>query len=109
MRRLIPLIEYDALPEGHGRHVCTEGFDLAVFRVGDAVYAIDDSCPHAGASLSSGRLQGTQVRCRAHGLKFDVQHKCPGGPSSLLTRTYAVSTIDGMVMLDPDAAQAEAG
>ena len=57
---LIPLIAMDELPEGRGRRVCTAGYDLAVFKVGDAVYAIDDSCPHAGSSLSGGRAEGTK-------------------------------------------------
>ena len=54
----ISLIELSALPEGRGRRVCKAGLDLAVFRIGDAVYAIDDSCPHAGGSLSNGKLGG---------------------------------------------------
>lgn len=55
MNTLIPLIELNALPEGRGRRLCKAGLDLAVFRIGGAVYAIDDSCPHAGGSLSNGR------------------------------------------------------
>ena len=96
----IPLIALSALPEGRGRRVCTAGLDLAVFRLGDEVYAIDDSCPHAGASLSSGRLQGASVTCRAHGLRFRLEHGCGQSPAALQPATYAVCTVDGMVMLD---------
>jgi nitrite reductase/ring-hydroxylating ferredoxin subunit len=49
MSTLVPLIELNALPDGLGRRVRTAGIDLAVFRIGDDVYAIDDSCPLAGA------------------------------------------------------------
>ena len=101
MKTLIPLIELNALPKGRGRHVCAAGFDLAVFRIGDDVYAIDDSCPHQGGSLSNGKLQGPRVTCPVHGLKFDLKPGRPGAAATLEVRNYTVSTVDGMVMLDP--------
>ena len=79
----IPLIELSALPHGRGRQVCKAGLDLAVFRLGDAVYAIEDSCPHAGGPLSNGKLQGTRVSCPVHGLKFNLENVCPPGPPKL--------------------------
>jgi nitrite reductase/ring-hydroxylating ferredoxin subunit len=97
----IALVELDALPEGRGRRVCKAGHDLAVFRVGEAVYAIDDSCPHAGASLSNGKLQGTRVSCPAHGLKFDLANACPAGTPQLVAKRHALFVVDGMVMLTP--------
>lgn len=96
----IALIALDALPQGRGRRVCTAGLDLAVFKVGDAVFAVDDSCPHQGASLSNGKLQGSRVTCPAHGLKFDLDPGCPAGAAMLQVKKYAVRVVDGMVMLD---------
>ncbi|MEG0858415.1 MAG: Rieske 2Fe-2S domain-containing protein [Pseudomonas sp.] len=45
---------------------------LALFNVADHFYAIDDSCPHQGASLCGGRLDGRVIQCCAHGLRFDL-------------------------------------
>ncbi|MGH8380760.1 Rieske (2Fe-2S) protein [Pseudomonas sp.] len=45
---------------------------LALFNVADQFYAIDDSCPHQGASLCGGRLDGRVIQCCAHGLRFDL-------------------------------------
>ncbi|AIL61812.1 MULTISPECIES: Rieske (2Fe-2S) protein [Pseudomonas] len=45
---------------------------LALFNVADVFYAIDDSCPHQGASLCGGRLDGRVIQCCAHGLRFDL-------------------------------------
>jgi len=98
----IPLIELSALPEGRGRRVCKGGLDLAVFRIGDAVYAIDDSCPHAGGSLSNGKLQGTRVTCPVHGLKFNLDGVCQPSVPTLEAKKYAVNVVDGIVMLAPD-------
>ena len=46
------------------------GQDVAVFAVGEELFAVDDSCPHAGASLCTGLLHQLEVQCRAHGLRF---------------------------------------
>ena len=102
MNAPIPLIELSALPEGRGRRVCKAGLDLAVFRVGDAVYAIDDSCPHAGGSLSNGKLQGTRVTCPVHGLKFNLQIVCQPGQPTLEPKKYPLQVVDGIVMLAAD-------
>ena len=50
----------------------TEKLRIAVFRMGDRVAAIDDRCPHAGASLSKGAFDGTVVKCPLHGFRVDV-------------------------------------
>ncbi|TDF83912.1 Rieske 2Fe-2S domain-containing protein [Pseudomonas sp. H9] len=49
-----------------------ENKSLALFNVADQFYAIDDSCPHQGASLCGGRLEGRVIQCCAHGLRFDL-------------------------------------
>ena len=102
-QRFQPRLYDDALPQGRGRRVCKAGLDLAVFKVGDAVYAIDDSCPHAGGSLSNGKLQGARVSCPVHGLKFDLDPSCPAGPATLQVKKYTVRAVDGMAMLETDA------
>jgi 3-phenylpropionate/trans-cinnamate dioxygenase ferredoxin component len=100
MSALIPLIELSALPNSAGRRVHAAGLDLAVFRIDDAVYAIDDSCPHAGASLCGGRLHGTKIFCRAHGLGFELSNDSPSGAPTLQVRRYSIFIIDDVVMLD---------
>lgn len=45
---------------------------IALFRIGEAVHALHDRCPHAGASLSRGYLEGDVVRCRIHHWGFRV-------------------------------------
>ena len=69
------------------------GKTIAVFNVDDTLYAIDDSCPHAGGSLLSGKLNGRMLQCPAHGLKFDLATGCmrSGG---LAATTYAVAWVN---------------
>ena len=60
------------------------------------VIALNDRCPHRGALLSHGRLEGDAVRCMYHGIKYDSLGKCvqiPGQdmiPPKLRVRTYPV-------------------
>ncbi len=61
-----------------------------------AVVALNDRCPHRGALLSKGRLEGDGVRCMYHGIKYDGSGKCvqiPGQdmiPPKLRVRSYPV-------------------
>jgi vanillate O-demethylase monooxygenase subunit len=58
--------------------------------------ALDNRCCHRGAQLSNGRLEGDDVRCMYHGLKFDPSGQCiqiPGQdniPKGLGVRSYPV-------------------
>jgi len=60
------------------------------------VVALDNRCCHRGAKLSNGRLEGDDVRCMYHGLKFDPSGTCiqiPGQdniPKGLGVRSYPV-------------------
>ena len=46
---------------------------VAVFHATDALFAIDDVCPHRGGPLSEGYLEGYLVTCPWHGWQFDVR------------------------------------
>ncbi|MEX0702527.1 MAG: Rieske 2Fe-2S domain-containing protein [Planctomycetales bacterium] len=62
----------DELPPGTCREVVAGGRVVALFRVGDAVHAMDGVCPHAGGPLGQGTLTGCVVTCPWHGWQFDV-------------------------------------
>src|SRR5712664_359197 len=60
------------------------------------VVALDNRCCHRGAKLSNGRMEGDDIRCMYHGLKYDPTGKCiqiPGQdniPKSLGVASYPV-------------------
>ncbi len=77
--------------------------------------ALDDRCAHRGAKLSNGRLEGDDVRCMYHGLKYAPSGKCiqiPGQdniPPRLGVRSYPVVERDHLVWIwMGDPAQADA-
>ena len=47
-------------------------FDILVAFVDGQVYAIEDACNHAGASLAEGWLEDKCVVCPMHGYVFDL-------------------------------------
>jgi nitrite reductase/ring-hydroxylating ferredoxin subunit len=67
------LCDFDDLVEGAGKYVEIDGRGLALFRIGDAVYAIDNACPHAGAGLYGGWVEDGCIVCPLHQWAFDVR------------------------------------
>jgi len=76
-----------------------DGRNLALFNVDGTLYAIDDSCPHEGASLLGGDLQGRMIQCRAHGLRFDLASGCMPNVSKFDLAAYPVEVCDGKTFL----------
>jgi nitrite reductase (NADH) small subunit len=58
------------LKDGESGSVAINGKVIAVFRVGEQFFAIDDTCPHMGASLSSGTVHNGIVTCPWHYWRF---------------------------------------
>lgn len=59
--------------EGQGRAVPVDGRMVAVFRTSDEWFAIDDLCPHMGASLAEGYVEGKMVTCPWHAWRFCIR------------------------------------
>lgn len=67
-----------------------QGKSLVLFNVDGAFHAIDDSCPHQGASLCGGKLEGEVVQCRSHGLRFNLRTGYLLGSNQLKVGRYPV-------------------
>ena len=62
----------DAIAPGRAMRVDIGDRALAVGRVGDRFFAVDDACPHSGWSLAYGCLEGRRLVCSLHNWAFDV-------------------------------------
>jgi nitrite reductase (NADH) small subunit/3-phenylpropionate/trans-cinnamate dioxygenase ferredoxin subunit len=87
------------IPEGQGRAYLVKRHLIAVFNVQGEYRAINDSCPHMGASLAQGYLEGDIVYCPWHAWRFCV---CDGlwadaPKSNLRTPTYEVQVTNGEI------------
>jgi len=73
MSRFVTVARTDDIPDGEGRAFPVGDRVVAVFRRGNDFYAIDDACPHMGASLASGCLDQWQITCPWHAWRFDIR------------------------------------
>jgi 3-phenylpropionate/trans-cinnamate dioxygenase ferredoxin component len=87
----------EQVPAGQARVVFLNGTTVALFNVDGEICALDDSCPHAGSSLAGGRLEGSVVRCRAHGMRFDVKTGRMPGVDGLAAKSFPVRVINGEI------------
>lgn len=86
------------VPDGGARIVqADERLRIAVFRVGERVAAINNRCPHAGASLGDGPFDGTIVKCPLHGFRVDVWRGL--GSANKPVKTYPVSVAGGEICI----------
>jgi len=46
---------------------------IAVFRLEDGFYAIEDICTHDGGPLAEGEIEDHDVICPRHGARFDIK------------------------------------
>lgn len=69
--------------------------------------ALQNHCPHRHADLSLGRIEGDDIRCMYHGLKFGADGACkhiPGTdvrPPNANARVYPVVEKDGWIWVWP--------
>jgi nitrite reductase (NADH) small subunit/3-phenylpropionate/trans-cinnamate dioxygenase ferredoxin subunit len=73
MANYITVAKTGSIPEGTGSAVAVGDRLVAIFNLGGGRYtAIDDLCPHMGASLAAGHLEGEIVICPWHAWRFRV-------------------------------------
>ncbi|MFN3286012.1 MAG: Rieske 2Fe-2S domain-containing protein [bacterium] len=95
-----PAVPLAQLPENGARVVRLDGQEVAVFRCEGAVYAVQNACPHAGAPLARGVVDGSHIICPEHGYRFCLRTgRCETDPS-LHLRTYPIQEgRDGVIVV----------
>ena len=103
MSETVMLCRVDEVAEGEIKQASLpDGAHVALYRVGDAIYATADTCTHGEASLSEeGILTGKTVECTFHFGTFDVTTGEPTGmPCEIPLKTYPVKVIDDQVCIE---------
>ena len=91
----VDVLSADDLPTDDVIGLVVAGRDIAVYTVGDEVYATDNTCTHGQARLCDGFLDGHEIECPLHQGKFDVRSGKPTcEPVTEALRSYPVR-IDG--------------
>ena len=92
------------VPDGGCLAVDAGATSLVLVRRGDDVRALENRCPHAGAPLSEGFLEGCRLTCAWHGWTFDVETGVSTDDETMVVPTFAVRVVGGDVLVEmPDA------
>lgn len=99
------LCALDEVPADAAHRVELDEIDVAVIRVGDEVFAIEDVCSHADFPLSEGEVLsddgGCSIECALHGSRFDLRTGKPSGPPATMpVNVFPVTVADGDVYID---------
>ena len=103
-RYWLPALLAEELPEPDSPPVRVKILSerLIAFRDSEGHYGlIDEFCPHRGASLWEGDVEGTEVSCPWHGARFDLTtgaHLCP--PASRGVAAYKVQVVGDEVQVE---------
>ena len=86
-----------------------DGAAVCLVRHGDAIYAVEDRCPHRDFPLSGGDVVAPGVlECPWHGARFDVRTGgCLAGPATDAIATWPVTVADGRVYVGERRAPVE--
>ena len=72
MSEFVEVSQINELRDGTMKEVLVQGREILLARVGDKYYAANNRCPHMGAKLAQGKLEGTIVTCPKHGSQFEL-------------------------------------
>ena len=99
----VDALSTDDLPADDVKAVLVAGRDIAVYTVGDAVYATDNLCTHGHARLCDGFLEGHEIECPLHQGKFDVRDgRALCDPVTEAVRSHPVRIEGGRVFVQLD-------
>ena len=99
----VDALSADDLPNDDVKGVVIAGRDIAIYTVGDEVYATDNLCTHGNARLCDGFLDGHEIECPLHQGKFDVRTGQPAcEPVTEALRRYPVRVEGRRVFLQFD-------
>lgn len=103
--RLAPLADFAGRLGYVGRVEESPVGPIALFHLSGRLWAVCDSCPHAGASLGEGELDGEIVTCPRHGSQFRVTDgERVRGPADTDVRTLPVVVEAGDAFVELPAA-----
>lgn len=94
------------VPQGRATRVMVGDQPVAVVRIDDEVYAIEDRCSHADVALSEGEVEGCTLECWLHGSAFDLRTGEPLTPPAVRSvATYATRIVgedaSAVIEIDP--------
>lgn len=74
------------------------GVAVVLVKQGSDIFALDDTCVHAGCSLAGGQVEGRSIICPCHGSQYDLRDgSVLNGPATMPEPAYSVRVHDGQI------------
>lgn len=103
MAKQVSVGKVSEIPPGTSRVITHNRKDIAVFNVAGIFHAIDDCCPHAGASLAGGFVENGLVTCPWHAWRFRLTDGAWADNPKVKTGCYTVAIVGDEVRVEvPD-------
>lgn len=77
-----------------------DGVELVLVRRGGTVHVFEGRCPHRGALLADGRVQGPDLVCGVHGWDFRLDTGVSAYAPEESIHKFTASVVDGRVVVD---------
>ncbi len=88
----------DEVPVHMPRKVKYNGRGVLICRDGDAIFAVDEICPHKNKSMKRGVLFDGQIICPHHQYRFELEiGRCNRRCAPV--QTYEVKVVEGAVWI----------
>ena len=100
MPRFVTVARVGDIADGEAKTVQTPGKLVSVFRDGEGYFAIDDMCPHMGASLAGGFVENGIVTCPRHYWRFRLADGAWADNPRIKIGSYPVHVVDGEIRLE---------
>jgi len=93
-------VAFDSLVSGKPVAIEVDGVAVCLTRVGDEIFAVEDTCTHSEASLSEGEVSGTKIECWLHGAEFDLRTgEALTPPATSALKTFKVEVSGNQVVV----------
>jgi 3-phenylpropionate/trans-cinnamate dioxygenase ferredoxin subunit len=98
--RVAELSAFPGLEEEESLRVEIDGHPIALFRLEEGIYALDDICSHEFSRLSEGEIWDEEVYCPKHGSRFNIRTGAVRGlPAVKPVRSYPVKVEERRIYL----------
>ena len=94
------ILRRDDLADGRPVRVLVNDQPVLIALVDDEPYAISDTCPHNGLSLSQGVLRDGCITCPGHFWRFSLRDGSKQGGPTLAVPTYRCWVEDDWIAVD---------
>lgn len=95
----LPVCGETEIEEGGSKMFVIGDIRIGLYRLGGEIFALDNDCPHAGASLAHGEVCDGVVRCRIHHWGFDIKTGTyvDQDMPQFNVKTRAIRVVDGTI------------